>query len=94
MMGGEGGLPGMGMPGMDGADLSPEELKQTVSMMKELMDSGQVSEAELDEIRKQFREMYGDDISTLIGKAEAEGGDSMSDDEKALLDMFKQILGE
>ena len=92
MMGGEGGMPGM--PGMDGADLSPEELKQTVSMMKELMDSGQVSQDELAEIRKQFREMYGDDISTLIGKAEAEGGDSMSDDEKSLLDMFKQILGE
>lgn len=92
---GGGGMPGMpGMPGMDG-EMSPEDLKQTVGMMKELMDSGAVSEEELAEVRNQFKEMYGSDIADLIKKADEEGaGEAMSDDEKALLDMFKQILGE
>ena len=87
-----GGMPGM--PGMDG-EMSPEDLKQTVGMMKELMDSGAVSEEELEEVRSQFKEMYGSDIADLIKKADEEGaGAAMSDDERALLDMFKQILGE
>ena len=82
------------LPGMDG-EMSPEDLKQTVSMMKDLMDSGQVSEEELVEVRKQFREMYGADIGELIKKADAEGaGEGMTDDERELLNMFKQILGE
>ena len=90
MMGGAGGM----LPGMDG-EMSPEDLKQTVSMMKDLMDSGQVSEEELVEVRKQFREMYGADIGELIKKADAEGaGEGMTDDERELLNMFKQILGE
>ncbi len=87
-----GGMPGM--PGMDG-EMSPEDLKQTVGMMKELMDSGAVSEEELAEVRSQFKEMYGSDIADLIKKADEEGaGAAMSDDERALLDMFNQILGE
>jgi hypothetical protein len=89
---GGGGMPGM--PGMDG-EMSPEDLKQTVGMMKELMDSGAVSEEELAEVRNQFKEMYGSDIADLIKKADEEGaGEAMSDDERELLGMFKQILGE
>ena len=93
-LGGE-GMPGMpGMPGMDG-EMSPEDMKQTVSMMKELMDSGQVSDEELKEVRGQFKEMYGSDIADLIKKAEQEGsGETMGADEKDLLDMFKRILGD
>lgn len=96
MMGAMGGMEGMGgLPGMDGGELSPEDLKQTVSMMKDLIDSGQVSDDELSEVRNQFKEMYGSDISDLIKKADEEGaGESMTEDERALLDMFKQILGE
>lgn len=64
-------------------------------MMKELMDSGQVSEEELVEVRKQFKEMYGSDISDLINKASEEGSEQgMTDDERELLDTFKMILGE
>eukprot|EP00579_Thalassiosira_antarctica_P005119 CAMPEP_0201884950 /NCGR_PEP_ID=MMETSP0902-20130614/17641_1 /ASSEMBLY_ACC=CAM_ASM_000551 /TAXON_ID=420261 /ORGANISM="Thalassiosira antarctica, Strain CCMP982" /LENGTH=919 /DNA_ID=CAMNT_0048413971 /DNA_START=32 /DNA_END=2791 /DNA_ORIENTATION=- len=97
--GGPGGMPGMegmpGMPGMDGGEMSPEDLKQTLGMMKELMDSGQVSDEELVEVRKQFKEMYGSDISDLIKKASDEGAEAgMTDDEKELTDLFKQILGE
>ncbi|KAL3801473.1 hypothetical protein HJC23_000911 [Cyclotella cryptica] len=92
MMKAMGGMPGM--PGLDG-DLSPEDLKQTVKMMKDLMDSGQVSQEELAEIRKQFKDMYGSDISDLIKQADKEGaGAGMGEDERELLDMFKRILGE
>ncbi|KAL7479253.1 hypothetical protein ACHAW6_005002 [Cyclotella cf. meneghiniana] len=92
MMKAMGGMPGM--PGLDG-EISPEDLKQTVRMMKDLMDSGQVSQEELAEIRKQFKDMYGSDISDLIKQADKEGaGAGMGEDERELLDMFKRILGE
>ncbi len=92
MGGAGGGLPGM--PGMDG-EISPEDLKQTLGMMKEMMDSGQVSQEELVEVRKQFKEMYGSDISDLIKKASEDGaGEGMTDDERELLDVFKQLLGD
>lgn len=91
-MGGGGGLPGM--PGMDG-DISPEDLKQTLGTMKDMMDSGQVSQEELVEVRKQFKEMYGSDISELIKKASEDGsGEGMSDDERELLNVFNQLLGD
>ena len=87
-----GGMPGM--PGMDG-EISPEDLKQTLGMMKEMMDSGQVSQEELVEVRKQFKEMYGNDISDLIKKASEDGAaEGMSADERELLDVFKQLLGD
>lgn len=87
-----GGIPGM--PGMDG-EMNPEDLKQTLGMMRDLMESGQVSKEELGEVRKQFREMYGSDISDLIKKASEEGAaEDMTDDERELLDLFKQILGD
>jgi hypothetical protein len=87
-----GGIPGM--PGMDG-EMNPEDLKQTLGMMRDLMESGQVSKEELGEVRKQFREMYGSDISDLIKKASEEGAaEDMTDDERELLDLFEQILGD
>ena len=93
VMGGGGGMPGM--PGMDGGEMSPEDLKQTLGMMRDIMESGQVSKEELGEVRKQFREMYGSDISDLIKKASEEGAaEEMTDDERELLDLFKQILGD
>jgi hypothetical protein len=86
---------GGGMPGMDGGEMSPEDLKQTLGMMRDMMESGQVSKEELGEVRKQFREMYGSDISDLIKKASEEGAaEEMTDDERELLDLFKQILGD
>lgn len=94
MMKAMGGAGGMGLPGMDG-EISPEELKQTLGMMKDMMDSGQVSDDELVEVRQQFKEMYGSDISDLVKKATEEGsGEGMTDDERELLELFKTILGE
>jgi len=84
----------MGLPGM-GGEVSPEELKQTLSMMKGLMDLGQVLEEELAEVRSQFKEMYGSDISDLIRKAQDDGaGEGKNEDERELLDLLKRILGE
>jgi len=100
-MGGEGGLPGMeglaGMEGLEGlggdGEFSPEELKQSVSMMKELVDSGSVSKEELDMVRQQFKEVYGSDIKDMIKDADGEGGvDDLGEDGQELLDLFKTIL--
>lgn len=90
-MGGEGGLPGMGADG----EISPEELKQSVKMMKELVDSGSVSKDDLKLVRKQFEEMYGSDINDLIKEADEEGAAAeLGEDGEELLDLFKTILKE
>jgi len=96
MMGGGGGLEGLeGMPGFGEGDISEEDLKQSVSMMKELVESGNVSKDELDLVRKQFQDLYGSDINELITAADKEGaGEELGEDGKELLDLFKTILKE
>eukprot|EP00559_Dactyliosolen_fragilissimus_P007685 CAMPEP_0184859220 /NCGR_PEP_ID=MMETSP0580-20130426/4216_1 /TAXON_ID=1118495 /ORGANISM="Dactyliosolen fragilissimus" /LENGTH=946 /DNA_ID=CAMNT_0027355721 /DNA_START=1 /DNA_END=2841 /DNA_ORIENTATION=- len=82
--GADGGFPGLG--GLDGGDVSPEELKQSVSMMKDLVDSGSVSKEELDLVRSQFKEVYGSDISDLIKEADQKGAaEELGKDGKELL---------
>ena len=89
--GGEGGMPGFG----DGEDISPEQLKASVKMMKELVDSGSVSKEELALVREQFKTMYGSDINELIKAADEEGGaDELGEDGAELLELFKDILKE
>ena len=72
--------------------LTPEDLTNCVGMMTYLVNSGQVLEEELAEIRKEFEEMYGSDISDLIKKA-GEGGADLTEDESEILDMLEQIFG-
>lgn len=96
MMAAMGGDGGAGMPGL-GADgeISPEELKQSVTMMKQLVESGSVSKEELDLVRQQFQDVYGSDINDLIKDAEEDGsGEDLGKDGKELLDLFKTILKE
>lgn len=91
MMGGGGGLEGL--PGLGEGDISEEDLKQSVDMMKELVESGNVSKDELDLVRQQFKDLYGSDINELITAADEEGaGEELGEDGKELLDLFKTIL--
>ncbi len=94
MMAAMGGADG-GLPGFDpNGEISPEELKQSVAMMKELVNSGSVSKEELDLVRQQFQEVYGSDINDLIKAADEGGEDELGEDGKELLDLFKTILKE
>merc|ERR1711957_167269 len=93
MMKGGGGLEGM--PGMDEGDISGEDLKQSVGMMKDLVESGNVSKEEMKLVQQQFKDLYGSDINELIASADEEGaGEGLDDDTKELLDLFKTILKE
>jgi hypothetical protein len=86
---------GGGMPGFEEGDISPEQLKQSVEMMKELIGSGSISKEELDLVREQFKQMYGSDISELIKAADEEGGaEELGKDGQELLELFKTILKE
>jgi len=93
LMGGGDGLEGV--PGFGEGDISEEDLKQSVDMMKELVESGNVSKDELDLVRQQFKDLYGSDINELITAADEEGaGEELGEDGKELLDLFKTILKE
>mmetsp|Transcript_5061 Transcript_5061/g.9613 ORF Transcript_5061/g.9613 Transcript_5061/m.9613 type:complete len:861 (+) Transcript_5061:139-2721(+) len=91
LSGSEEGLPGLG----DGEDISPEQLKASVKMMKDLIKSGSVSKEELALVREQFKTMYGEDINDLIKAADEEGGGKeLGEDGAELLELFKEILKE
>jgi len=92
--GGGAGFPGMGELG-EGEDISPEELKQSVEMMKQLIESGSVSKEELEMVKKQFQEAYGTDISELITAADNDDvSNELGEDGKELLKLFKDVLGD
>ena len=98
-MGGEGGLDALsglgGLGGMgEGGDISPEDLKQTISMMQELLESGQVSKEELKMIREEFKKTNGVDLTELIQAAEGMGDEELGNEGKELLDLFKKVLGD
>jgi len=98
-MGGEGGLDALGglggLGGMgEGGDISPEDLKQTISMMQELLESGQVSKEELKMIRGEFKKTNGVDLTELIQAAEGMGDEELGNEGKELLDLFKKVLGD
>lgn len=89
------GMPGMpGMPGADpNAEISPEELKQTVKIMKELLDSGNISKEEIKLVKEQFKQEYGGSVEDLMKMADSENvGDELGEDGKELLDLFKTVL--
>jgi len=82
-----------GMPGFGEGEPSPEEIKQSTAMMKEMIESGALSDAELDEIRKQFKVLFGSDISDVLKESDTEEGRSkLGEEGQELLDIFKTIM--
>eukprot|EP00562_Extubocellulus_spinifer_P004969 CAMPEP_0178520208 /NCGR_PEP_ID=MMETSP0696-20121128/27272_1 /TAXON_ID=265572 /ORGANISM="Extubocellulus spinifer, Strain CCMP396" /LENGTH=949 /DNA_ID=CAMNT_0020151031 /DNA_START=185 /DNA_END=3034 /DNA_ORIENTATION=+ len=93
MMAAMGGMEGLaGMPGMD-EEMSPEQLKESVNMMKELVESGNVSKEDMKLVKEQFKTAYGMDMEELIANADSdEVREQLGDDGEELLEMFKIIL--
>ena len=97
MMGGA-GMEGMGdmmglMGGADGGEMPDiSQLTDMLTTLKTMKDSGSIPPGELDTIRSQFKESFGSSIDDLMSQADAEG-QSLSPDERKLLDLMKEILG-
>jgi len=102
MMGGEGmeemmkamgGMEGLaGLPGMD-EELTPEQLKESVTMMKNLVESGQVTKEEMIQVKDTFKTAYGMDMEEIIENADSdEVKEQLGDDGEQLIEMFKIIL--
>jgi len=92
------GLAGDGsspFPGVaeDGADVNPEDIQQSIKLMKELMESGSISKEEIALVKDQFGEVYGTDINKFLQEAEGEE-ENLDDDGKELLNLFKDVLKE
>uniref|UniRef100_A0A7S1G0E7 Uncharacterized protein n=1 Tax=Corethron hystrix TaxID=216773 RepID=A0A7S1G0E7_9STRA len=99
MMGENGDMPDMssfmgGMPGAeDMKEPSPEELKQGVAMMKQLVESGAISKDDLKAIREEFASNFGMDINELIEQADnPDVKEALGEDGRELLNLFKQVL--
>ena len=100
MMGGMEGMEGMeGMAGMmggggggeGGEEPSPEQLKEMLTMLKTMKDSGSIPPEELATVREQFRESFGSSIDDILKQADSAGGE-MSGADKELLDLMQSIL--
>ncbi len=96
-----GGADGMDFEAMmknmeNGGDMpapSPEELKESIKMMKQLVDNKMVSPDELEKVKQEFRNSMGADIEELIKMAEEqEKLGELDDDGRELLSLFKEVL--
>ena len=75
------------------SSLTLTQLKESIKMMKQLVDGGMVSPSELDQIKKEFRDNMGTDVEDLIKMAEEQKRNGELDkDGEELLDLFKQVL--
>merc|ERR1719232_2077096 len=75
----------------DPGDINPDDIQQSIKLMKELMDSGSISKDEISLVKEQFQEVYGTDIHKFIQEAEGEE-QNLDDDGKELLSLFKDVL--
>lgn len=97
MMGGMEGMEGLGaMAGMmgggaEGAEPNPEQLKEMLTMLKTMKESGAIPPDELATVREQFRESFGSGIDDILKQAAGSEGE-MSSSDKELLDLMKGIL--
>jgi len=89
LAGADGSFPGQ--DGSNNADVNPEDIQQSIKLMKELMESGSISKEEIALVKDQFSEVYGTDINKFLQEAEGEE-DNLDDDGKELLNLFKDVL--
>ena len=80
-----------GMPGMGGdEDISPEQLKELLTQLKVMKDSGALPADEMKAVKEQFKDAFGSSMDEVIKEAEKEGNLGMQD--KELLDLMKAVL--
>jgi len=74
-------------------DMSPKEIKESIKMMKQLIDSGMVGPVEIEQIKKDFKENMGTDVQGLLKDAEEmQKTGTLDEDGKELLDLFRAVL--
>ena len=94
MMKGMGGMDGLaGMGGADGEGPSPEELKEMLTALKEMKDSGSIPPAEFEQVKKQFSEAFGSSIDDVVKEADA-SSEALSTTDKELLQLMKSIMDD
>jgi len=94
MLGQEGmaGLEGlMGGGGENGGEPNLEQLKEMLTQLKIMKDAGTIPPEELQTVRQQFKESFGSSIDEIVSQA-TNDKDAMTDGDRELLDLMKDIL--
>jgi hypothetical protein len=88
-MGGLDGLP-PGFEGANGEGPSPEQLKEMLTALKEMKDSGTIPQEEFEQVKKQFNEAFGSSIDEVVKGASDD--EEMTETDKELLALMKAIM--
>jgi hypothetical protein len=88
-MGGMDGLAGMDLANGEGP--SPEQLKEMLTAMKQMKDSGSIPPQEFEDVKKQFHVAFGASMEDLIRDADA-NQQEMSETDKEIVQLLKEML--
>ncbi|CAM9331492.1 unnamed protein product [Chrysoparadoxa australica] len=91
MLGDMGGASAGGLPGMP-QDMDPETMKQQMAEFKSMVQSGNISKEEVEELRKMYKDM-GMDIDSMVRDVSA-GGESMDAESTEMLGLLQGLLQE
>ncbi|KAG7338489.1 hypothetical protein IV203_009134 [Nitzschia inconspicua] len=80
-----------GMPGMDGEEPDQEQVKEMLLALKAMKESGSIPNSELENVKAQFKEAFGENIEELMKQADENKGE-LADADKEMLDLMKSIL--
>ena len=78
-------MPGMGLDG--DADISPEQLKEMLTELKKLKDSGAIPPAELEQVKAEFQKSFGASLNDIV-----KDSDGSNPEEEEILALMKDIL--
>jgi len=82
----------MGGGGLDGETPDPEQLKKMLRSLKDLKESGTISPDEFENVKKEFKEMFGTSIDDVVKEANSGSGEELDETDKELLDLMKAIM--
>jgi hypothetical protein len=74
-------------------ELSPEQIKESIKMMKQMVDSGMIGPAEVAEMKKEFQNNMGTDVQDMITNAEElQKRGELDEDGREMLELLRTML--
>ena len=74
-------------------EMSQKEIKESIKMMKQLIDGGMIGKNEIEQIKDDFKKNMGADVKELLENAEElQKTGELDEDGTELLELFRTVL--